>query len=266
MVRASGRRRAGRFYFALSVGVVATALLVTATAGAAAPAALAADGPPVTVIVTYTHKPGAAEKQAIKALGGTVRRGYGLINGLVVTLPSNLLDRARLGANVKTVERDATVTAFEPVAAAASTGNFEYDNAWGVAHIGAKTVHDAGINGAGVKVAVIDTGIDYIHDVPDAQEPPVVDPEFLTNYKGGYDFFNDDADPMDDNGHGTHVAGILAAEKNDYLVVGVAPGGRPVRPEDPGRDRRRRSLRPHPCPPVGRRQPHGHRQHEPRDP
>ena len=34
---------------------------------------------------------------------------------------------------------------------------------------------------------------------------------------------NNDADPMDDNGHGTHVAGILAAEKNGYLVVGVAP-------------------------------------------
>ena len=65
---------------------------------------------------------------------------------------------------------------------------------------------------------MIDTGLDYIHD-----GPPRSDPEFLSNYKGGYDFFNDDADPMDDNGHGTHVAGILAAEHNEYLVVGVAP-------------------------------------------
>ena len=106
---------------------------------------------------------------------------------------------------------------------AASTGDLEYDNAWGVTHIGSKAAHDAGIRGQGVKVAVIDTGVDYIHDQPPALEPPVVDPEFLNIYKGGYDFVNNDADPMDDNGHGTHVAGILAAEHNGYLVVGVAP-------------------------------------------
>ncbi len=59
--------------------------------------------------------------------------------------------------------------------------------------------------------------------MPDAQEPTVVDPEFLINYNGVYDFFNHDVDPFDDNGHATHVAGIVAAEKNNYLVVGVAP-------------------------------------------
>ena len=121
--------------------------LAPAGAGAAEPTASAPDGPPVTAIITYTHQPGAAEKQAIKALGGSVRRGVGLINGLVVTLPSNILAKARLGKNVKTVERDATITAFEPIDSAASTGDFEYDNAWGVAHIGAKAVHDAGDHG-----------------------------------------------------------------------------------------------------------------------
>jgi hypothetical protein len=54
--------------------------------------------------------------------------------------------------------------------------------------------------------------------------PYVVDPEFNGIYAGGYDFFNGDADPFDDNGHGTHVSGILAAEHNGYLVTGVAPG------------------------------------------
>src|SRR4029453_18505060 len=94
--------------------------------------------------------------------------------------------------------------------------------AWGVKKIGTPAGPAAGVWGDGVKVAVIDTGVDYIHDDPD-NVPYVVDPEFLHNWKGGYDFVNHDFDPMDDNGHGTHVAGILAAEKNGYLVSGVAP-------------------------------------------
>ena len=88
----------------------------------------------------------------------------------------------------------------------APTGDLEYDNARGVTRIGSKSAHDDGIRGQGVKVAIIDTGIDYLHDDPD-DSPYVVDPEFLSNYRGGVDFVNNDLDPLDDNGHGTHVAG-----------------------------------------------------------
>jgi subtilisin family serine protease len=62
-----------------------------------------------------------------------------------------------------------------------------------------------------VKVAIIDSGNDYTH------------PDLSANYAGGYDFVNIDDDPFDDNGHGTHVAGIVAAVDNDIGVVGVAP-------------------------------------------
>ena len=65
--------------------------------------------------------------------------------------------------------------------------------------------------GDGVKVAIIDTGIDYTHS------------DLNDSYKGGYDFVNNDDDPMDDAGHGTHCAGIVAAEDNGAGVVGVAP-------------------------------------------
>ncbi|HUE89433.1 MAG TPA: CARDB domain-containing protein [Vicinamibacterales bacterium] len=73
--------------------------------------------------------------------------------------------------------------------------------------------------GSAVAVAVIDSGVDYNH------------PELAMKYVGGYDFFNNDADPMDDHGHGTHVAGTIAAAMNNLTgtppaeegVVGVAP-------------------------------------------
>jgi len=71
------------------------------------------------------------------------------------------------------------------------------------------------VEGTGVVVAVIDTGVDYTH--------PDLGGGIGEGYKvvGGYDFCNDDSDPMDDNGHGTHVAGIIAA---DGGITGVAPG------------------------------------------
>ncbi|MHC5075083.1 MAG: S8 family peptidase [Planctomycetota bacterium] len=77
--------------------------------------------------------------------------------------------------------------------------------------IGAGIAHDAGNKGLGVKVAVIDSGIDTTH------------PDLVANYVGGYDYVNDDDDPMDDHGHGTHVAGTIAAADNGVGVVGVAP-------------------------------------------
>jgi subtilisin family serine protease len=71
------------------------------------------------------------------------------------------------------------------------------------------------VTGQGVVVAIIDTGVDYTH--------PDLGGGIGPGYKviGGYDFYNHDSDPMDDNGHGTHVAGIIAA---DGQMKGVAPG------------------------------------------
>ncbi|MHA2857043.1 S8 family serine peptidase [Paenibacillus lautus] len=101
--------------------------------------------------------------------------------------------------------------------------------------IGAPDVWDLGYTGKGIKVGVIDTGIDYLH------------PNLKDAYKGGYDFVNNDEDPyetspqdhqndptnpkpVDDDGrtywtdHGTHVAGTVAArEGGEYGVKGIAP-------------------------------------------
>lgn len=101
--------------------------------------------------------------------------------------------------------------------------------------IGAPEVWDLGYTGKGIKVGVIDTGIDYVH------------PVLKDAYKGGYDFVDNDNDPyettpldwendpsdppqVDDRGstywtdHGTHVAGTIGArDVGEYGVVGIAP-------------------------------------------
>jgi thermitase len=73
--------------------------------------------------------------------------------------------------------------------------------------------------GTNVAVAIIDTGLDYSH------------PDLAGKFIGGWDFVNNDGDPMDDHGHGTHVAGTIAALINNPTgdpaaeegVAGVAP-------------------------------------------
>ena len=75
------------------------------------------------------------------------------------------------------------------------------------------------VTGQGIRVAVIDTGIDYTHTAFGGCT--AVNSGGACRVVGGYDFVNDDADPMDDNLHGTHVAGIIGA--NDINIKGVAP-------------------------------------------
>jgi subtilisin len=89
--------------------------------------------------------------------------------------------------------------------------NDELTNAWGVERIGAGFAHASNNMGTGVKVGIIDSGIDYTH------------PDLSANYAGGWDFVNNDDDPRDDFGHGTLVAGIIGAVYDGQGIVGVAP-------------------------------------------
>eukprot|EP00397_Hematodinium_sp_SG-2012_P018737 GEMP01019206.1.p1 GENE.GEMP01019206.1~~GEMP01019206.1.p1 ORF type:complete len:496 (+),score=100.38 GEMP01019206.1:211-1698(+) len=61
-------------------------------------------------------------------------------------------------------------------------------------------------------VAVVDTGVDYTH-------PDLKNHMWQGEAKGGYDFVADNPDPMDSHGHGTHCAGIIAAQGNNKLGV-----------------------------------------------
>ncbi len=72
-----------------------------------------------------------------------------------------------------------------------------------------------GTKGNGIRIGIIDSGIDYLH--------PALGGGYGPGFKvaGGVDLVNNDGDPMDDFGHGTHVAGIAAADGD--TLKGVAP-------------------------------------------
>ena len=84
----------------------------------------------------------------------------------------------------------------------------------GVAMIHAPELWRYTRGGGPINVVTFDTGIDTKH------------PDLAENYAGGYNTFTQTDDPSDDNGHGTHVAGTIAALDNDFGVVGVAPQAR----------------------------------------
>ena len=119
--------------------------------------------------------------------------------------------------------------------------DYELDLSETVPYIGATELHDLGVDGTGVVVAVIDSGVDYYHiafggsgDPADFanDDPTIIEPGTFPTDKiiGGYDFVGSnwpntdeepDPDPLDDGaggGHGTHVADIIGGE------LGVAPG------------------------------------------
>jgi len=81
---------------------------------------------------------------------------------------------------------------------------------WGVSRVQAPKVWDV-TEGNTVKVGIIDTGIDGKH------------PDLRGNVKGGVNTYNSTSPFTDENGHGTHVAGTVAALNNSFGVVGVAP-------------------------------------------
>lgn len=92
----------------------------------------------------------------------------------------------------------------------------ELNKLWGMTNSGAMRVWPTTRDAGTVIVAVIDTGVDYRH--PDLQQNM-----WARNGIHGYDFYDNDSDPMDGENHGTHVAGTVAAVGNNGVgVVGVA--------------------------------------------
>lgn len=161
--------------------------------GAGQPAA--ADEPKLRLIVSFDGQSSSATRALLRSVGAVERIRYRGIPAVAIDLPESQLAALRASGLVTSVETDARLRTFDHEGGVADP---ELAASWGVAHIGAGAVHAHPNRGAGVTIAIIDTGIDYTH------------PELDAHYVGGYDFHNGDADPMDDNQHGTHADGTAA--------------------------------------------------------
>ncbi len=90
---------------------------------------------------------------------------------------------------------------------------------WALDMINAPEVWAQNYTGQGVIVAVIDSGVNYNH--ADLANHMWIHPDYPYH---GYDFIEDDPDPMDEYSHGTHVAGSIAGDGTSGTQTGVAPG------------------------------------------
>lgn len=192
-------------------------------------------------IISFQPVIAASERtKSIESLGGKVTREFHIIDALVAVFPNKITDANIYSLQgVTNVEKDKYIKWIElaPMALPLSlvetvlqqikAGNHEISEAspmsvapkmtdeekeipWGVKRVNASAAWPVTM-GEGAKVAVIDTGIDYNH--PDLKE----------NYSGGYNVIISSSPPLDDHGHGTHVAGTIAAVRDFKGVVGVAP-------------------------------------------
>ncbi|MCP4763795.1 MAG: S8 family serine peptidase [archaeon] len=135
---------------------------------------------------------------------------YEFINGINAKIPENMFEYLEKSDYISSIDINGEMQVYQDLLDW-GVDDTEAEQVWGLAEDAVDIV--GGYTGAGVKIAVLDSGIDYTH------------PELDANYKGGYDFvdFFPNPDAKDLAGHGTMCAGIIAAEDNDIGVIGVAP-------------------------------------------
>lgn len=169
------------------------------------------DGVRLSASATYAQRVDAAREIGQELLadngaaGAAIEQAYGkAIVGVAVRLSGSQAERLRQDARVAYVEQDRIITLGKPTFGGGTTAPQE--TPWGVARVGYAS-------GAGKTAWIIDTGIDLDH--PDLKVDLSRSKTFVSTGK--------DAKSADDgNGHGTHVAGTVAAVNNDKGVIGVA--------------------------------------------
>lgn len=197
------------------LAMVALVSLLVAAAAGAAPAPNAGTGSDrERVLVGYDRAPNASDRAAVVRAGGVVTTDFSEIGALAVEISrGGIGELARLGG-VSYVEQDAMRY---PLGLADAQLTPSMSNGlYGLLTTKATTAHSRGVTGTGIKACVADTGLDYTH------------PDIATRYKGGIDTVANDNDPwylnpgLEDETHGTHVAGTVLAANDTQGVFGVA--------------------------------------------
>jgi thermitase len=203
----------------------AAAVLLAIVVALGVPAVVHAAAQPRLIVGFRADTPAAAQLAGVARSGGRAKAAMPQVDAVVVQVaPGEVANvRARLlrRPDVAYVELDGVAHAFGLDEAAASGVVAQWHpndtflaQQWALGTLGAEHAWELS-RGTGVTIAVVDTGVDYIH------------PDLKGRVDIGHDFVDNDEDPMDVQGHGTHVAGIAAAGADDgFGVAGIAPGAR----------------------------------------
>jgi len=155
------------------------------------------------------------KEKNIKVARGRKVKSLPLINATVIVLPDKESEQAfKNNPYVLRVDDDVVVEALfkeERLKILKRTSQPAETLPWGIDRIDAEKVWPLGNTANSIKVGVIDTGISNKH------------PDLFANIKGGVNTINPFKSWNDDNGHGSHVAGIIAALDNDIGVIGAGP-------------------------------------------
>ncbi|MCY8147211.1 S8 family serine peptidase [Bacillus inaquosorum] len=160
------------------------------------------------VIVVYKNKAG---KETVLDSDAEVEQQYKHLPAVAVTADQETVKELKQDPDILYVENNVSFTAagstdFKVLSDGTDTSdNFEQ---WNLEPIQVKQAWKAGLTGKDVKIAVIDSGISPHDDLSIA---------------GGFSAVSYTSSYKDDNGHGTHVAGIIGAKHNGYGIDGIAP-------------------------------------------
>jgi minor extracellular protease Epr len=156
-----------------------------------------------TVIVQYKSLVG---KQTVQEIATEVLSDLQSLNMLTVTISQNQLDRLKENPEILTVEENQTFTIQSQALFKVATDTSVEKDRWNLKSIQAENAWADGFTGKGVKIAIIDSGVASHQDL---------------KIKEGVSFVGDSY--TDGHGHGTHIAGIIAAQHNGFGVAGIAP-------------------------------------------
>lgn len=148
------------------------------------------------VIITFKNSVDPATLKSIKKYSGKINRQPKKLNSISATVPSTALNALKNSPSVVSIEEDDVIKI---------EGQTED---WGINQMNVPTAKNLGYTGKGVKIAVLDTGISPHDDLV------ISGGTSISSYTSSY---------YDDNGHGTHVAGIIGAKDNSIGTVGAAP-------------------------------------------